>query len=118
VLPKLGPYIYDVKISGFTRRSVYTHTTLVGSGLIYNAEVSYDVYFNLVSQEISIFLAHEDCSTSSFAILNETSHIPIFQIRHVFNNIFQTSVLNPITIIQNYLMLKEREVKYYKCLIL
>jgi hypothetical protein len=23
-LPKVGPYIYDVKISGFTRSSIYT----------------------------------------------------------------------------------------------
>jgi hypothetical protein len=48
--------MYDVNISGFTRSSVYTHMTLVGSGLIYNAEVPCDVYFNLVDQEFLIFL--------------------------------------------------------------
>jgi hypothetical protein len=25
VLPNVGPYIYDVKISGFTRSSIYIH---------------------------------------------------------------------------------------------
>jgi hypothetical protein len=31
-LPNVGPYIYDVKISDYTRSSIYT--TLVGQGLI------------------------------------------------------------------------------------
>jgi hypothetical protein len=29
-LPNVGPYIYDVKISGFTRSCIYIYTTLVG----------------------------------------------------------------------------------------
>jgi len=28
-LPNLGPYIYDVSISGFTRSSIYIYMTLV-----------------------------------------------------------------------------------------
>jgi len=28
-LPNVGPYIYDVSISGFTRSSIYTYMTLV-----------------------------------------------------------------------------------------
>jgi hypothetical protein len=35
-LPNASPYIYDVKISGFTRSSIYIYTTLVGKGLILN----------------------------------------------------------------------------------
>jgi len=28
-LPNVGPYIYDVNISGFTRSSIYIYMTLV-----------------------------------------------------------------------------------------
>jgi len=28
-LPNVGPYIYDVSISGFTRSSIYMYMTLV-----------------------------------------------------------------------------------------
>jgi len=28
-LPNVGPYIYDVSISGFTRSSIYVYMTLV-----------------------------------------------------------------------------------------
>jgi hypothetical protein len=29
-LPNVGPYMYDVNISGFTRSSIYIYVTLVG----------------------------------------------------------------------------------------
>jgi hypothetical protein len=32
-LPNVDPYMYDVKISGFTRSSIYIYMTLVGLGL-------------------------------------------------------------------------------------
>jgi hypothetical protein len=68
-LPNVSPYIYDVKISGFTRSSVhiyiyiyiYIYMTLVGSGLIFTSSKCYwleKLHVRMPWARLTMFLYH------------------------------------------------------------